>query len=189
MGPAAEAAAAAATASDRQLPDDFNYQDEVPDFEHSQERRELIIYAIPLVRGQVIFLPVCPWRSEPEQPKGWRKAVAGHLGRVQGEAADMWQKMAEAEQGTMVNRVYKLGKRVLDSITAEERLMRGVPKNISKVIIHHPSQVSPDTIMDQMQTMTKSYGLKAVGRAAAATVMLPLAVGVDLIILPGPQVQ
>eukprot|EP00879_Flechtneria_rotunda_P009390 GHRR01009832.1.p1 GENE.GHRR01009832.1~~GHRR01009832.1.p1 ORF type:complete len:342 (+),score=115.83 GHRR01009832.1:46-1026(+) len=188
MGPAAEAAAAAATASDRQLPDDFNYQDEVPDFEHSQERRELIIYAIPLVRGQVIFLPVCPWRSEPEQPKGWRKAVAGHLGRVQGEAADMWQKMAEAEQGTMVNRVYKLGKRVLDSITAEERLMRGVPKNISKVIIHHPSQVSPDTIMDQMQTMTKSYGLKAVGRAAAATVMLPLAVGVDLIILPGPQV-
>lgn len=49
-------------------------------------------------------------------------------------------------------------------------------------------QVSPDAIMEQMQTMTKSYGIKAVGRAAAATVMLPLAVGVDLIILPGPQV-
>lgn len=42
--------------------------------------------------------------------------------------------------------------------------------------------------MEQMQTMTKSYGIKAVGRAAAATVMLPLALGVDLIILPGPQV-
>jgi hypothetical protein len=50
------------------------------------------------------------------------------------------------------------------------------------------SQVTPDIIMEQMQTMTKSYGLKAVGRAAAATVMLPLAVGVDLVILPGPQV-
>jgi hypothetical protein len=82
----------------------------------------------------------------------------------------------------------RLGKRVLDSISPEERLMRGVPKNISKVIIHHPSQVSPELIMEQMQTMTKSYGLKAVGRAAAATVMLPLAVGVDLVILPGPQV-
>jgi hypothetical protein len=77
---------------------------------------------------------------------------------------------------------------VLDSISPEERLMRGVPKNISKVVIHHPSQVTPDIIMEQMQTMTKSYGLKAVGRAAAATVMLPLAVGVDLVILPGPQV-
>jgi hypothetical protein len=43
--------------------------------------------------------------------------------------------------------------------------------------------------MEQMSTMTKNYGIKAVGRAAAATVMLPLAVGVDLIILPGPQVQ
>ncbi len=42
--------------------------------------------------------------------------------------------------------------------------------------------------MEQMSTMTKNYGIKAVGRAAAATVMLPLAVGVDLIILPGPQV-
>eukprot|EP00882_Tetradesmus_deserticola_P009700 GHRQ01010243.1.p1 GENE.GHRQ01010243.1~~GHRQ01010243.1.p1 ORF type:complete len:177 (+),score=81.83 GHRQ01010243.1:1426-1956(+) len=82
----------------------------------------------------------------------------------------------------------RLGKRVLDSISPEERLMRGVPKDISKVIIHHPSQVPPEQLMEQMQTMTKSYGLKAVGRAAAATVMLPLAVGVDLVILPGPQV-
>jgi hypothetical protein len=61
-------------------------------------------------------------------------------------------------------------------------------KHISKVLIHHPSQVSPEQIKTQMSTMTKSYGLKAVGRAAAATVMLPLAVGVDLVILPGPQV-
>lgn len=37
--------------------------------------------------------------------------------------------------------------------------------------------------------MTQSYGIKAVGKAAAATLMLPLALGVDLIILPGPQVS
>lgn len=97
--------------------------------------------------------------------------------------------MATAEAGTLANRVYKLGKRVLDGISPEERLMRGVPKDISKVIIHHPSQVSPEMIMEQMQTMTKNYGIKAVGKAAAATLMLPLAVGVDLIILPGPQVS
>ena len=47
-----------------------------------------------------------------------------------------------------------------------------------KVIIYHPSQVLPDALQEQMSTMTKSYGLKAVGRAAAATVMLPIALGV-----------
>jgi hypothetical protein len=40
-----------------------------------------------------------------------------------------------------------------------------------------------------MSTITTSYGIKAVGRAAAATVLLPLAIGIDLIILPGPQVR
>ncbi|WIA19636.1 hypothetical protein OEZ85_005572 [Tetradesmus obliquus] len=172
----------------QQLPDDFDYNGEVPDHDHSQKRQELLIYAIPLTRGKVIFLPVCPWRTEPEQAKGWKKAVVGHVGRVQGEASELWEKFATAEQGTVANKVYRLGKRVLDSISPEERLMRGVPKDISKVIIHHPSQVSPESIMEQMHTMTKSYGLAAVGRAAAATVMLPLAVGVDLVILPGPQV-
>jgi hypothetical protein len=37
--------------------------------------------------------------------------------------------------------VCRFGKRLLDSVPAEERLMRGVPKNVSKVIIHHPTQV------------------------------------------------
>lgn len=31
---------------------------------------------------QVIFLPVCPWRTEPEQAKGWKKAVVGHVSHV-----------------------------------------------------------------------------------------------------------
>lgn len=114
---------------------------------------------------------------------------AFQMGRVQGEASDIWQRMAAAEKGTIANRFYKLGKRVLDSVSPEERLMRGVPKDISKVVIHHPTSVTPDAIMQQMQTMTKSYGIKAVGKAAAATLMLPLAMGVDLIILPGPQVK
>jgi hypothetical protein len=37
----------------QQLPDDFDYSGEVPDFDHSQKRQELIIYAIPLTRGKV----------------------------------------------------------------------------------------------------------------------------------------
>jgi hypothetical protein len=127
------------------------------------------------------------------------------------------------------NRIYRLGQRVLDGISAEERLMRGLPKKISRVLIFHPSQVgggwlgwlgwvgwevlgfciqsaasqplslihplppctrqvTGEQLMAQMSTMTTSYGIKAVGKAAAATVMLPLAIGIDLIILPGPQV-
>jgi hypothetical protein len=35
---------------------------------------------------------------------------------------------------------------MLDGIPAEERLMRGIPKNISKVLIYHPRQVrTPET--------------------------------------------
>lgn len=34
----------------------------------------------------------------------------------------------------------------------------------------------------------RTHAAQAVGKAAAATVLLPLAIGVDLIILPGPQV-
>ena len=48
--------------------------------------------------------------------------------------------------------------------------------------------MTAEQLMGQMQMMTTSYGIKAVGRAAAATVLLPLAIGVDLIVLPGPQV-
>lgn len=82
----------------------------------------------------------------------------------------------------------RFGKRMLDAVPAEERLMSGIPKHISRVVIYHPSSVAPADISSDMTTMTKSYGITAVGKAAAATVMLPLALGVDLIILPGPQV-
>ncbi|KAF6258069.1 hypothetical protein COO60DRAFT_1701524 [Scenedesmus sp. NREL 46B-D3] len=182
----------------QQLPDDFDYSGEVPEHDHSQKRQELIIYAIPLTRGKVIRQPPGSGAAGAGlgllrrarsalglQAKGWKQAVAGHVGKVQGEASDLWERLATAEQGSVAN---KAGQARAGQHLAEERLMRGVPKDISKVLIHHPSQVTPELIMEQMQTMTKSYGLKAVGRAAAATVMLPLAVGVDLVILPGPQV-
>jgi hypothetical protein len=32
-----------------------------------------------LILLQVIFLPVCPWRTDPEAGPGWKKAVAGHV--------------------------------------------------------------------------------------------------------------
>jgi hypothetical protein len=48
--------------------------------------------------------------------------------------------------------------------------------------------VAAADVTARLSTMQSSYGIKAVGRAAVATVMLPLAIGVDLIILPGPQV-
>jgi hypothetical protein len=100
----------------------FATGEEVPDHDHTQQQRELIIYAIPLQRGQVgcaggllccvlycelwgcsrvqpcnrmshalccgvccapclqtIFLPVCPWRTDPDAAAGWQKAVVGQV--------------------------------------------------------------------------------------------------------------
>jgi hypothetical protein len=43
--------------------------------------------------------------------------------------------------GVLLDVYCRFGKRMLENVPAEERLMRGVPKNVSKVIIHHPTQV------------------------------------------------
>jgi hypothetical protein len=71
---------------------------------------------------------------------------------------------------------------VLDSISPEERLMRGVPKNISKVIIHHPSQVSRELLMEQMisDTETKDIVCDTTDGCACTTVVMPLTQGFNL---------
>ena len=55
------------------------------------------------------------------------------LGKAQAEASDMWSRLAAAEAGSLKAKLYGLGKRVLESVSAEERLMRGIPKKIDKV--------------------------------------------------------
>jgi hypothetical protein len=39
----------------------------------------LDITPVRLLLSQVIFLPVCPWRTDPDAGPGWKKAVAGHV--------------------------------------------------------------------------------------------------------------
>lgn len=59
---------------------------------------------------------------------------------------------------------------------------------IFQVVIFHPSRIPPDRIMEEISASSRTYGVAAVGRAAVAGLMLPIALGIDLIILPGPQV-
>ncbi|GBF97013.1 hypothetical protein Rsub_09810 [Raphidocelis subcapitata] len=196
--PGADAAAEAAAAAGAGSEDDEAGA-------HAAERRELLIFALPLARGKVVFLPVVPWRQAPEPEKRLRRPRSSGSGGARGlgalrgmlrqrmatvadDATDLWSSLKEAEEGTLKNRIFRVGQRVLDGISAEERLMRGLPRKITRVIIFHPSQVPAASLSSQMSTMTSSYGLAAASRAAAATLLLPLAIGVDLIILPGPQV-
>jgi hypothetical protein len=51
----------------------------------------------------------------------------------------------------------RFGKRLLENVPAEERLMRGVPKNVSKVIIHHPTQVQLDCMRYSLTYDTADY--------------------------------
>lgn len=66
--------------------------------------------------------------------------------------------------------------------------MRGLPRRVDRVAVFHATRLDSAALRAQMSSMSTAYGVKAVGKAAAATVLLPLAIGVDLIILPGPQV-
>lgn len=154
---------------------------------------------------QVVFLPVVPWRHEPEperRPQGQASGLSGFIrGRIAqavDEASDLWAGMQAADEGTLKHRIFKLvsrgvlavgllgivlalrhpgslwaciglnctaaldaavpifqcmphvenhahpqlqGQRMLDGISAEERLMRALPKKVSRVLIFHPSHV------------------------------------------------
>lgn len=152
------------------------------------DRRTLFIYAVPLGRDKVVFLPVAQWREDPAALKGWRGKVNEQVEQAKSQLADRWQAMKESEPGTVANKLYQIGQRILESSSPEERLMRSIPKHVTKVVIYHPSQMTADQVMDQIREMSSSYGLQAAGRAAVAGLMLPIAFGIDIIVIPGPQV-
>lgn len=58
-----------------------------------------------------------------------------------------------------------------------------------QVVIFHPAAVPPDAIAEQLTSASGRYGVTAAGKALAAGLFLPIAFGIDIIILPGPQAR
>lgn len=53
---------------------------------------------------------------------------------------------------------------VVEDMTAEERLMRNVPKSVTKLIIFHPAKYEPVEIQEFLTKMTNTYCYKSVGK-------------------------
>jgi hypothetical protein len=49
------------------------------------------------------------------------------------------------------------------------------------MVIQHPSDFQPDEIQDQLSTLTANFCVKNAGKAAMAGVMLPVAVGLEMV--------
>ncbi|KAL6763219.1 hypothetical protein V8C86DRAFT_2496861 [Haematococcus lacustris] len=158
-------------------------------------KRELLLYAVPLYKPEedqgvvdsLVFLPVASFREAPDY-KGVSGAIQERIDKLTAAAAQQWADLKEKEQGTFGNRVYKVGNRVVNDLTPEERLTRNIPKHVSKVIIYHPTSVPPDIIMERLTGMTSQHRLLSSAKAAVAGLMLPVAFGIDILIIPGPQV-
>ncbi len=56
--------------------------------------------------------------------------------------ADTWAHLKASEPGSLKNKIFKLGQRMLDDISPEERLMRKVPKEVSRAGQGHCGQLS-----------------------------------------------
>lgn len=50
-----------------------------------------------------------------------------------------------------------------------------------QMVIHFPTDYGPDEIQDQLTQLTSSFCVKSAGKAAVAGVMLPVAVGLEVI--------
>mmetsp|Transcript_20156 Transcript_20156/g.56135 ORF Transcript_20156/g.56135 Transcript_20156/m.56135 type:complete len:332 (+) Transcript_20156:114-1109(+) len=172
-------------------------EETVLDFEKEDgstvQERELHIFALPLYwnpdvppEENLVFLPVSRFNEDGRIREGWQGKVKERIEDLQGAAAERWAKLKEKEEGTFGARVYKAGQRALNDMSIEERLTRNIPKNVSKVIIYHPSLVGPDRIMERLTTMTDLHGVTSAAKAAMASVMLPIAFGIDALIVPGP---
>lgn len=154
------------------------------------ESRELLIYAVPLMRNDVVFLPVTAWcdeRPDLKQPEDWKQQMELYAFKIKTSASDTWSSMGEKESGFQKT-IHSLGTKVVNSMSPEEMLMKAIPDNITKVIIRHPATVMPDVIMEKLTSMSQKQSFAATGKAALAGLALPLAFGLDVIIIPGPQV-
>jgi len=107
------------------------------------------------------------------------------VGRMTGTIANMWHSMRDKDPETLQHKIYKEWEKVVEDMTAEERLMRNVPKNVTKLVIFHPACFEPSDIKERLTKMTNAYCYKSVGKAGAAGLVLPAAVCMEILGVPG----
>lgn len=150
------------------------------------EPRELLLYAVPLIRDRLVFLPITAWQMDPEvESQGFTGAIKTGLGKVTGRVQSWWSSMKDKEPDSLGHKVHKHGTAILENMTAEERLMQNIPRNAQKLVIHHPAAIDPSEVQEQLEKMTATFCMKSVGKAAVAGVILPVAVGLEVIAVPG----
>ncbi len=59
----------------------------------------------------------------------------------------------------------------------------------AQVIVYHPRQLSPEQVMERVHKVSSSSTLWNTAKAVVATLMLPVAWGVDILVIPGPSVS
>ncbi|GIL42305.1 hypothetical protein Vafri_321 [Volvox africanus] len=148
----------------------------------SMNQRELLLYAIPLLKDRLVFLPVVNWKDAEDTSTVLGKVSAG-VSNVQQNLSNMWHSLKD--KGNFSAKIYNAGQAILENMNAEERLMKNIPRKANKLVVHHPATVAPDEIQDQLTQLTANFCYKSVGKAAVAGVMLPVAVGLEVLAVPG----
>ncbi|GIL95956.1 hypothetical protein Vretimale_1877 [Volvox reticuliferus] len=148
----------------------------------SMNQRELLLYAIPLLKDRLVFLPVVNWKDAEDTSTVLGKVSAG-VSNVQQNLSNMWHSLKD--KGRFSAKIYNAGQAIFENMNAEERLMKNIPRKANKLVVHHPATVPPDEIQDQLTQLTASFCYKSVGKAAMAGVMLPVAVGLEVLAVPG----
>ncbi|KAF5841836.1 hypothetical protein DUNSADRAFT_10899 [Dunaliella salina] len=130
----------------------------------SEDVRELFIYAIPLTKDRLVFLPVAGWTENPKQEQeGIRGLVSSGATNLRERITKYWQRMGSKDPDTFQHRVYTHGRNVFENMSAEERLMRNIPKTATKVVVYHPATVMPSTVQEQLTNMTSTYCIRSAG--------------------------
>lgn len=75
-----------------------------------------------------------PW------PPGLTSRISTGLGRLQERMVNMWQQMGSKDPNTLQKKIYDHGQKVIENMSAEERLMRNIPKAATKVGVVQGSQ-------------------------------------------------
>eukprot|EP00798_Chlamydomonas_sp_ICE-L_P026445 gene26445-17544_t len=155
--------------------------------ETAWEQRELRIYALPLCNDRLVFLPVTTWREEEpgSQPSGPVGMMSSAVKNFAFSVSSYWNGMKEKDPDSFQNKVYRTGTNIMENMSAEERLMNSIPKAATKVVIYFPSKVDAAETRETLSKLAASYAVKSAGKATMAGLALPVAVGAEMLMVPG----